>query len=1826
MKFSKTMTKILSVLIMASMVGTSVQIPTYAEFSDAAWAIIENTTTAQENNIPDGEGSAESDETVAAGDEDNNKEGADAAQNEEAEAASNSGAENNSGAVSRNEDNSSYASESDSTSSSSSSSYSSSSSLNYDNMSAENSVETSQLLEPYSTENDSDKLWLSESFSLFEYFGMSKTFTATAADGDGNDIVWKVGDPKFVSISEPVVAGDTSTVEITWDGESVETIERTPFYAMLKSNPLEKVTGTLYLSNGIAPEGDEEKEEMAAGSKTEFESDEVRKFVEELYQSGLTQENSVYDLSMFGDTGAPDYGNMTDDEILALYEEMQNENNNDENNNETKASVTASDEDEESDNNKDEISEENDAIYNKEETQSKTDKKDTILTEEKKTKTDESNVEAADELMVDETQPESVSEKTDEARTYAKVDSNAGVTVQPETKEVVTKETVQKEVIEEVKKTQQVETTTTKTTTTEIVSEEPIVETVTQTVYEEVPTEKEMRVETVVAAAYDEETGETIYETEYETIMVPSTETVATEETVEQVVGTNYTVRETVTTDDGTQSSTTVNEYTTTSAPSVGTQVESFTTYTEQEITEYVARMADVEIERVNTVTVDSSAADPQQTNVTASSGYSGGSYGRISKDGSDSDTTISSSYSSDTDNSSDNTDVVSDGDVSTTYDPVFSEQFENDDPMFGEQFENDDPMFGEQFENDDPMFGEQFENDDPISGEQPENDDPSLGMVLPGGDGIPEEKVDSTTAGMEIGDRVAGETEEGEGVFAPEDTSGDIIEPEVQLPERPEDAPSDDDTIAEPSDSDPEAGEDEDIEQLEDGTIIGHFKDYDPKEQDDFATNLSPEDDSVYSIQAVVQDGEVSKDIKFGERFQRMAVGESFDAADVLYTVTGKTATNIKVINSKVATVSGTRVTAVAYGRTQVIGTIDDKISIIEVEVRTSASDIASPMIASGGAFTVALKKDGTVWAWGYNGTGELGDGTTATKYYPVQVVTGEQGNPYGYLQNIIQITAGSNFAAALSNTGEVYLWGSSSNYALGVNQSNVIRGNTSVPVKMNTSEIHDIKYISAGHLSMMAIRADGSLWAWGYNGYGMLGNGTTNTTATPVRVLAGNSPSTSGYIEDVIQAAPARYHSVVLKADGTVWAFGSAQFGQLGFNSTNANTGWGTVTRKDYRSLNVTYPYQAKPVQVLRGAQNTHTGTYLKDVVQISAAGGYGTQVRNYSGTYTYYYYYGTSLALTADKNVYGWGSSGYGALGGTVYQQTAPRLVNGSGQTVQAILGGASGQSISNSSYNYAGTISVGSYTHTLMLYEDGTVHSAGYNAQGQLGNGNTTTTGAIQTAQNSDALVKNMVQLSASTNGYSSASLRQDGTVWTWGYNANGQAGNGTVDTPKTTPLQAGTAGSNTLVIRGGEFASTIGDDGPMGKMGVYGDKDTVISNLILRGDDISLRKSANDLKYDAFRINKNMIFRKFSLALAVDEEIPITSGALTNVTVTYKSMNPDIVTVDAVGTITPNNQGRYGSTQIVVIAEVTDLGITHTFRGLMRVSIAPSDGIAMPQIATGAGHTVALRYDGTVWAWGYNANGELGNGGTANIYSPIQVLGGATGKQYLEDIIQIAAGSNYTLALRKDGTVWAWGYNGNGELGNGTTTTSRVPVQVQGETAGTELRNIVAITAGYYSSFALRRDGTVYAWGYNNYGQLGISTTGNKYYPTKVTGGASGSQYLEDIIQVESGRFHTAFLKSNGTVFTAGSAQFGQLGFNTAANVGYGTVVRKDYRSLTVTYPYKPAPVQVLTGAQGRASGYLEDVVQIDASGGYGTQVRNYSGTYTYYYYYGTSLA
>lgn len=171
------------------------------------------------------------------------------------------------------------------------------------------------------------------------------------------------------------------------------------------------------------------------------------------------------------------------------------------------------------------------------------------------------------------------------------------------------------------------------------------------------------------------------------------------------------------------------------------------------------------------------------------------------------------------------------------------------------------------------------------------------------------------------------------------------------------------------------------------------------------------------------------------------------------------------------------------------------------------------------------------------------------------------------------------------------------------------------------------------------------------------------------------------------------------------------------------------------------------------------------------------------------------------------------------------------------------------------------------------------------------------------------------------------------------------------------------------------------------------------------------------------------------------------------------------------------------------------------------------------IAAGGGYSLAIKEDGTVWAWGSNLDGCLGDGTNESRPIPIQVKG-------LSDINAVSADGRHSLALDNKGRVWAWGSNTNGQLGDGTTINRYTPVLVP-------IDNVKTIVAGIGISLALKGDGTVWAWGDNSFSQLGDGTQINKLNPVQVNG-------LSNIVEIGTGGTFSIALKNDGSLWTWGN--------------------------------------------------------------------------------------
>jgi alpha-tubulin suppressor-like RCC1 family protein len=190
---------------------------------------------------------------------------------------------------------------------------------------------------------------------------------------------------------------------------------------------------------------------------------------------------------------------------------------------------------------------------------------------------------------------------------------------------------------------------------------------------------------------------------------------------------------------------------------------------------------------------------------------------------------------------------------------------------------------------------------------------------------------------------------------------------------------------------------------------------------------------------------------------------------------------------------------------------------------------------------------------------------------------------------------------------------------------------------------------------------------------------------------------------------------------------------------------------------------------------------------------------------------------------------------------------------------------------------------------------------------------------------------------------------------------------------------------------------------------------------------------------------------------------------------------------------------------------------------------PSKSTNWTDVATGYYHSIAVKSDGTLWASGRNNFGQLGDNSLVDKHVFVPIAAAVT------DWSDVAAGYYHSAAIRKDGSLWAWGRNNSGQVGDGTAVDKQVPTQEA--LADMDWKKV---STGYNHTVAIKTDGTLFAWGYNNYAVIGDGTRANHNTPTQEASAA------EDWVEVDGGNYHTVAIKSDGTLWGWGYNNYGQL--------------------------------------------------------------------------------
>jgi alpha-tubulin suppressor-like RCC1 family protein len=400
---------------------------------------------------------------------------------------------------------------------------------------------------------------------------------------------------------------------------------------------------------------------------------------------------------------------------------------------------------------------------------------------------------------------------------------------------------------------------------------------------------------------------------------------------------------------------------------------------------------------------------------------------------------------------------------------------------------------------------------------------------------------------------------------------------------------------------------------------------------------------------------------------------------------------------------------------------------------------------VSAGNTFAMGLKPDGTVWSWGDNVVGQLGDGTTTNRTTPVQVCDAGETDPCAnFLTGVNAVAGGGAHAVALKPDGTVWTWGNNTDGQLG---DGTATGRTTPVQVCEAGEtapcanfLSNVIAVSAGVFHTMALKSDGTVWAWGDNAYGQLGNGSATDSSTPVQVCeTGETAPCANYLSGVVAVNTQYLHSMALKNDGTVWTWGNNLSGQLGD---------GTTTDR------------STPVQVCQTGSAPCT-TVLSGISSISAGQFHSTAGKN-------------------DGTVWAWGSNSSGQLGNaTATSSTLPVTVCDAGETSPCA--------------NFLSGVSdaAGGGDNTLARKNDGTVWAWGLNLFGNLGDGTTTDrTTPVQVCDAGETspctnFLSGVAGIDAA--GQFSIAVKNDGTVWAWGFNGAGQLGDGTT-TDRIVPVQ------------------------------------------------------------------------------------------------------------------------------------------------------------------------------------------------------------------------------------------------------------------------------------------------------------------------------------------------------------------------------------------------------------------------------------------------------
>ena len=481
--------------------------------------------------------------------------------------------------------------------------------------------------------------------------------------------------------------------------------------------------------------------------------------------------------------------------------------------------------------------------------------------------------------------------------------------------------------------------------------------------------------------------------------------------------------------------------------------------------------------------------------------------------------------------------------------------------------------------------------------------------------------------------------------------------------------------------------------------------------------------------------------------------------------------------------------------------------------------------------------------------------------------------------------------------------------------------------------------------------------------------------------------------------------------------------------------------------------------------------------------------------------------SLGIKSDGSLWAWGKNEEGQLGdGTTTNRNSPVRIGTGNKWV----------------------VAVAANNHTIGIQVDGSLWAWGNNHYGEIGDGTTTQ----RTSPVRIGTDNNWVSIAEGT--YHSIGIKSDGSLWAWGRNDDGQLGDGTT-TRRTSPVRIGTDNNWVSISGGTSYSIGIKSDGSLWAWGdnLYGQLGN--GTTTDRNSPVRVGTGNNWVAISLGSDHSIGIQSDGSLwAWGRNAAAKLGDGTLTN--------RSSPVRIGTSNNWVGISLGTSHSTGIQSDGTVWAWG--HNFFGQLgdgtstqrttpkQIRTAPNE---WAKLVSGSDHNIALKTDGTLWAWGLNLDGQLGDGTTTRRTSPVRV---GTGNNW----VTVSVSYFHSLGIQSDGSLWAWGWNNPGQLGDGTTTDRRSPVRVGNS------NNWVSIAGGVYHSLGIQSDGSLWAWGFNFSGQLGDGTTTQRTSPVRI---GTGNNW----VAVSAGLAHSVGLRSDGTLWA--------WGLNTNGQLGDGTIIQRN---------------------------------------------------------------